>query len=86
MSLGKPAVVSDFGGNPGVIKDGENGIIVPQKNAEKLSLAIEMLLSDDILYDKLSRGSKAIFEKSFTARRMTEQTEQIYKSLMEEHK
>ena len=25
MSLGIPAVVSDFGGNPGVIKNGQNG-------------------------------------------------------------
>ena len=29
MSLGIPAVVSDFGGNPGVIKNGQNGYIVP---------------------------------------------------------
>lgn len=86
MSLGIPSVVSDFGGNPGVIKDGENGIIVPQKNAEKLSLAIEKLLSDTELYNNLSKGSKRIFAERFTARKMTEQTEQIYKSLMEERK
>lgn len=85
-SLGIPAVVSDFGGNPGVIKDGENGIVVPQKNAEKLAQAIEMLLSDNRLYDKLSGGSKRIFSERFTARKMTEQTEQIYKNLMEERK
>lgn len=86
MSLGIPAVVSDFGGNPGVIKDGENGIVVPQKNAERLAGAIEMILSDEGIYDKLSKGSKMIFAESFTARKMTEQTEQIYKSLMEECK
>lgn len=86
MSLGIPAVVSDFGGNPGVIKDGENGIIVPQKDSEKLAQAIEMLLTDERLYDKLSAGSKRIFENRFTAHNMTEQTEQIYKSIMEERK
>lgn len=86
MSLGIPAVVSDFGGNPGVIKDGENGIIVPQKDSEKLAQAIEMLITDERLYNKLSKGSKRIFENGFTARKMTEQTEQIYKSLMEERK
>lgn len=32
MSLGIPAVVSDFGGNPGVIKNGQNGYIVPKQN------------------------------------------------------
>lgn len=83
MSLGIPAVVSDFGGNPGVIKDGENGFIVPQKNAEKLAAAIERLLFDESLYKKLSNGSKEIFSERFTAQKMTEQTEEIYKKLME---
>jgi glycosyltransferase involved in cell wall biosynthesis len=86
MSLGIPAVVSDFGGNPGVITSGENGIIVPQKNAEKISEAIEKLLSDKDFYDRLSGGSKRIFAERFTAGNMTEQTELIYKSLMEERK
>lgn len=83
MSLGVPAVVTDFGGNPGVIQDGENGIIVPQKNSEKLCIAIEMLLSDKKLYDKLSSGSKKIFFERFTAKKMTEQTEKIYEELLE---
>ena len=29
MSLGVPAVVTEFGGNPGVIKNGRNGFLVP---------------------------------------------------------
>ena len=36
MSLGIPAVVSDFGGNPGVIKNGQNGYIVPKQNCRKV--------------------------------------------------
>ena len=84
MSLGIPAVVSDFGGNPGVIQSGENGIIVPQKDAQELSCAVEMLLNDNDLYEKLSNGSRRIFYEKFTAQKMTEQTQQLYKSLMEE--
>ena len=37
MSLGIPAVVSDFGGNPGVIKNGQNGYIVPKQNSKALA-------------------------------------------------
>lgn len=86
MSLGIPAVVSDFGGNTGVIKDGQNGIVVPQKNAEKLANAIEMLILDDWIYEKMSKGSKKVFSEKFTAKIMTEKTEKIYEEVAGELK
>ncbi len=78
MNLGIPAVVSDFGGNPGVIKSGENGFIVPKQNSHALAEGIEKLLTDDELYKKLSEGSKRIFNETFTARAMTKNTENLY--------
>lgn len=84
MSLGIPAVVSNFGGNTGVIKDGQNGIIVPMKNSERLSDAISLILSDDWLYEKMSKGSKRIFNECFTAQIMTKKTEKIYEEVAEE--
>jgi len=78
MSLGIPAVVSDFGGNPGVIKNGENGLIVSQKDSKALADAIGIILNNDEFYAKLSDGSKKIFNKEFTAQTMTKNTEKIY--------
>lgn len=83
MSIGVPAVVSDFGGNPGVIKNGLNGLVVAKENSAALKAGIEELLSDKALYDKLSEGSKEIFEKEFTSARMTENTEKFYFEIME---
>lgn len=82
MSLGIPAVVSDFGGNPGVIKNGINGLIVPQKNSLALYQALKKLLEDNTLYQTLSKGALEIFSKTFTARAMTEQTENLYQKLI----
>lgn len=78
MSLGIPAVVSDFGGNPGVIKSGVNGFIVPKKNAKAMADALERLLMDGKLYEKMCENSKMIFEKTFTAKAMTKNTEDLY--------
>ncbi len=78
MSLGIPAAVSDFGGNPGVIKDGVNGFVVPKKNADALAEAIGKLLTDEALYKKLSDGAVEIFSKTFTAKAMTRNTEKLY--------
>ncbi len=82
MSLGIPAVVSDFGGNPGVIADGKNGFIVPKQNAAALAEKLEELLTDKELYEKLCEGAKRIFQKTFTAQAMTRSTEKVYTELM----
>lgn len=78
MSLGIPAVVSDFGGNPGVIKDGQNGFIVPKQDANALAEGIKKLLTDEALYERLSAGSKEVFKTTFTAEAMTRNTEKLY--------
>ena len=86
MSLGIPAVVSDFGGNPGVIKSGVNGIIVPKKNSAALAEALEKLLTDDELYKEMSKNSQKVFSEKFTARAMTENTENLYIEVIETKK
>ena len=83
MSIGIPAVVSDFGGNPGVIKNGENGFVVPKQNAEALATGINRLLTDEKLYRKMSEKAIDIFNTTFTAEAMTRSTEALYDELLE---
>ncbi len=83
MSLGVPAVVSDFGGNPGVIENGKNGLITPQRDADKLADALVRLLGDDVLMDRMQAGAKELYNKKFTARIMSENLECFYKTLLE---
>lgn len=78
MSIGIPAVVSDFGGNPGVIKNGKNGFIVPKKNSKELAEGLERLLGDDKLYEEISHTAVEMFNETFTAKAMTKQTEDVY--------
>lgn len=82
MSIGIPAVVSDFGGNPGVIKMGRNGIVVPKQNSHALAEGLEKLLTDDELYKKMSAGAREIFNSAFTSKAMTENTENYYKEII----
>ena len=82
MSLGKPAVVTDFGGNTGVIKDGENGFVVPVKAPEKMAEKIKELVNDTELYNTISENSKKIFKEKFTAEKMAEEIEKIYTEVM----
>jgi len=83
MSLGIPAVVSDFGGNPGVISDGDNGFLVRKKNSEALADGIRKLLADEKLYEQMSERAVEIFSHKFTAVAMTRQTEAYYDKIIE---
>ncbi len=81
MSLGKPAVVSDFGGNPGVIKNGRNGFVVPTHSAEALAEKLAELFCDENLYNKMCEESREIFKSTFTAKKYAQNIDNIYLNL-----
>lgn len=82
MSIGKPAVVTDFGGNPGVIKDGQNGFLVPIKDSKAMADAIQNLIDDKALYERMTENAKRIYQTSFTAEVNTRRIEKVYSSLV----
>lgn len=80
MSLGVPSVVSDFGGNCYMVKDGVNGLVYPQRDHIALADAI-IKLSDEKLYTKFSKNSLERFERELNAERMAAETEEFYRQL-----
>ncbi len=78
MSLGIPAVVTDFGGNPGVIKDGRNGFVVPIKNSDALAEKIITLINDEELYKKMQDECFKIYNEKFTAEVYAKNIENLY--------
>ena len=81
MSLGIPAVVSDYGGNPYMIRTGNNGFIFRRGNAQELARKITML-EDPVVYQCLSSGARRRFEKELNASRMTVWTEKLYSEIV----
>lgn len=81
FSLGIPAVVSDFGGNPFVVEDGVNGLVFQKKNAEQLADAILKVKNNPDLYQRLSQAALNIFHQKFTAAKMAQGMEDIYINL-----
>jgi len=64
LACGTPVIASNVGGTPEVIDNNENGILVPSNDHEKLADAINFLLSDKSLGEKLGReGRKCVIEK-----------------------
>jgi glycosyltransferase involved in cell wall biosynthesis len=65
MYFSKPVITSDAVGTTFMIKDGENGYVVPEKNSEALEKAILTILSDTNLRIKMGHVSKKLIETSF---------------------
>jgi glycosyltransferase involved in cell wall biosynthesis len=78
MSLSKPCVVTDAGGNKEVIADGENGIVTENDNATHFADAILALNEDNKLFDKYALASLKRFARYFSVVTMVNQFKSQY--------
>ena len=83
MSLGIPSVVSDFGGNPYMVREDENGLIYPCGRAEILAKQIERIATDPSLAHRLSVGALQRFHRELNATVMTKKYELLYDRLVQ---
>ena len=82
MSLGIPAVVSNYGGNPGVITHGENGYIFKLKDSGDMAKYLKKLMDEPETYEYMQKRSVEIFKQKFTAEIYTRNIEKVYTELM----
>ncbi len=84
MSIGTPCIVSDFGGNPGVVTHGDNGLIFKTKDSQDMYEKIKYFITEPGVKDKLSKNAKKVFDNKFKAEIMTRNIEKVYMSMTEE--
>lgn len=80
MLAGTPVIATDIGGNPELIKDGENGLLVEYNNKEQLKQAILKLYNNPELRHKFVENSKEVLKK-FTFENMINKTINVLKSI-----
>jgi glycosyltransferase involved in cell wall biosynthesis len=82
MSLSKPCVVTDAGGNREIISHGENGLVTPNDDAEAFSNAIIEILVDEDEYKRMSKASQNLFRKKFSSNHMVDAYHKVYRDLL----
>lgn len=78
MSIGLPAVVSSYGGNPYLVDDGENGLIFPNRDSAGLAAAVARLMDEPDTLARMSRRAVEIFHERFTGEIFARNIERVY--------
>jgi len=80
QSVGLPVIACETGGIPEIISHGENGLLVPQKNAIRLAEAIQLLVQDHQLRKTLGQNAlKSV--KNFDVRLSVEKNIRLYEQI-----
>ena len=84
MSLGVPAVASDYGGNPWQIDDGEDGLIFPSRDSGALARALGRLMDEPETLRQMQKRAVEIFRERFTGEIFARNVERVYLNTLEE--
>jgi len=81
MSTGCPVVVTDISGAREMVRDGEEGFVVPIESPEPIADAVTTLLSDYELTKQISRQARERIEEKYDWRKIAEEYLDLYRSL-----
>jgi glycosyltransferase involved in cell wall biosynthesis len=71
MAMGVPVVTTAISGIPEMIDDGVHGLLVPPRDASALADALQRVLTDDGLWQRLAIGGRTQMVERFDSRRTT---------------
>ena len=82
MSMGLPAIVSSYGGNPWLIDDGEDGLIFPNRDSAALARCVARLMDEPDTLRRMGERAVEIFHRRFTGQIFAKNVEQVYLDLL----
>jgi len=81
MALGTPCISTPVTGIPEVLKPGETGLMVAERDANALAAACERLLADQQLCSELARNGRRLIEDQFDIDKNTEEIRALFSSM-----
>jgi len=81
MSSGTAVVGWDIPALRGIVRNGENGIVVPLGNVDMLTSAVASLVENPSEADRLGRNARASVENAFSWSRLADRWLELYRSL-----
>ena len=78
FSMGLTAVISDYGGNPWLVTDGDNGLMFPTRDSGKMAESMARVMDEPETLKKLSLRAKEVFHERFTGEIFAKNIETVY--------
>ena len=80
-ACGRPIVTTNVPGCKEIVRNGQNGFLVPAKDSKALANALFVLLSDKGLRQIMGRKGRALIEQEFSLEKTIELTFDMYRKL-----
>jgi glycosyltransferase involved in cell wall biosynthesis len=81
MCAGLPVVASGVGGVAEAVDHGTSGLLVPRQNAPALAAALEGLIGDCALRQRMGVAARLSYETRFRLERMAGETAALYETV-----
>ena len=81
-ALGLPIIATRHGGIPEAVRDGETGLLVPERDETALADAVDQLLGDQAVRSRLGAAARAHVRQHFNLQRQTAALEAHYAALL----
>jgi glycosyltransferase involved in cell wall biosynthesis len=86
MATGKPIVSTNVGGLPFLIRDGENGFLVPPRQSGELANAMKRLLDSPSLGIELGKNGRVRVESELDWQNVARRTKEVYERAVARHR
>jgi glycosyltransferase involved in cell wall biosynthesis len=80
-AVGRPIITTDVPGCREVVKEGENGFLVPARDAKKLAVVIKKLINNPKLLIVMGKKSRLIAEQEFSIQKVITKTLTLYSKI-----
>lgn len=80
MACGLAVIGSDVGGLKDILQDGQNGLVIPAGDLDRLVAALEALLADATLRERLGQAARHTVVERYTTASVTRQYAQLFAS------
>jgi len=82
MAMGIPVISTIHSGIPELIKDGETGLLVPERDVKALSSKLDYLITKPAIWPSLTGNARQYVEKHFNVERQNDRLLRYYHELL----